>query len=154
MRRWVNLFCLCFALTALRAVAASPSKIAIIHVSVIDVRAGTIKPDMTVLIQGDRITEVRPSKNNESLSGKDIQVIDGRDKFLLPGLWDMHVHTDGEDRVLHFLLANGITGVRDMAGGAAKLAEAARGIPSGEGTGSRRSVSAPPVAGPPLQAAG
>jgi len=40
MRRWVNLFCLCFALTALRAVAASPSKIAIIHVSVIDVRAG------------------------------------------------------------------------------------------------------------------
>ena len=124
MRRWVNLFCLCFALTALRAVAASPSKSAIIHVSVIDVRAGTIKPDMTVLIQGDRITEVRPSKNNESLSAKDIQVIDGRGKFLLPGLWDMHVHTDGEDRVLHFLLANGITGVRDMAGDAARLADA------------------------------
>jgi len=60
---------------------------------------------MTVLIQGDRITEVRPSKNNESLSAKDIQVIDGRGKFLLPGLWDMHVHSDGEDRVLHILVA-------------------------------------------------
>src|SRR2546427_3562272 len=145
MRRWVNLFCLCFALTALRAVAASPSKIAIIHVSVIDVRAGTIKPDMTVLIQGDRITEVRPSKNNESLSAKDIQVIDGRGKFLR--LWDMHVHTDGEDRVLHFLLANGITGVRDMAGGAAKLADARRRITSGGGTGPRPVVRGPPRAG-------
>src|SRR5258706_11813473 len=149
MRRWVNLFCLCFALTALRAVAASPSKIAMIHVSVIDVRAGTIKPDMTVLIQGDRITEVRPSKNNESLSAKDIQVIDGRDKFLLPGLWDMHVHTDGEDRVLHFLLANGITGVRDMAGGAAKLTGARRRIKAGGGAGPRAAFLGPQPQGPP-----
>src|SRR5258708_25908505 len=154
MRRWVNLFCLCFALTALRAVAASPSKIAIIHVSVIDVRAGTIKPDMTVLIQGDRITEVRPSKNNESLSAKDIQVIDGRDKFLLPGLWDMHVHTDGEDRVLHFLLANGITGVRDMAGGAAQIADARRPITSGEATGPGPRVPGPPPGSPPAPAGG
>jgi len=152
MKRWVNLFCLCFALTALRAVAASPSKIAIIHVSVIDVRAGTIKPDMTVLIQGDRITEVRPSKKNESLSAKDIQLIDGRGKFLLPGLWDMHVHTDGEDRVLHFLLANGITGVRDMAGDAAKLADARRRITSGELTGPRLVFSGPMLEGPPSQA--
>src|SRR6266446_6759296 len=152
MRRWANLFCLCFALTALRAVAASPSKIAIIHVSVIDIRAGTIKPDMTVLIQGDRITEVRPTKNNESLSAKDIQVIDGRGKFLLPGLWDMHVHTDGEDRVLHFLLANGITGVRDMAGDAAKLADARRRITSGEVTGPRLVFSGPMLEGPPSRA--
>src|SRR5260370_12934080 len=136
MRRWVNLFCLCFALTALRAVAASPSRIAIIHVSVIDVRAGTITPDMTALIQGDRITEVRPSKNNESLPAK-VQVIDGRGKFLLPGLWDMHVHTDGEDRVLHLLLANGITGVRDMAGDASEPAAPRRHIWSGEWTVAR-----------------
>src|SRR5258707_4189168 len=152
MRRWVNLFCLCFALTALRAVAATPSKIAIIHISVIDVRAGTIKPDMTVLIQGDGIIEVRSSKNKESLSAKDIQVIDGRGKFLLPGLWDMHVHTDGADRVLHFLLANGITGVRDMAGGAAKLADARRRITSGEGTGPRLVFAGPLLEGPPSQA--
>jgi len=152
MRRWVNLFCLCFALTALRAVAASPSKIAIIHVSVIDVRAGTIKPNLTVLIQGDRITEVRPSKNNESLSAKDIQVIDGRGKFLLPGLWDMHVHTDGEDRVLHFLVANGITGVRDMAGDTAKLADARRRIMSGGVIGPRLVFAGPMLEGPPSQA--
>jgi imidazolonepropionase-like amidohydrolase len=144
--------CLCFALTALRAVAASPSRIAIIHVSVIDVRAGTITPDMTVLIQGDRITEVRPSKNNESLPAKDIQVIDGRGKFLLPGLWDMHVHTDGEDRVLHLLLANGITGVRDMAGDATKLADARRHIRSGEVTGPRLVFAGPMLEGPPSQA--
>jgi predicted amidohydrolase YtcJ len=134
-------FCLCFALTALRAVAASPSKIAIIHVSVIDVRAGTIAPDMTVLVQGDRITEVRPSKNNERLSAKDIQVIDGRGKFPLPGLWDMHVHSAGDDRALHLFIAHGITGIRDMAGDAAKLADARRRITSGELTGPRLSLS-------------
>ena len=152
MRRWVNLFCLCFVLNAPRAVAASPSKIAIIHVSVIEVRTGTIKPDMTVLIQGNRITDVRRSKNNESLSAKDIQVIDGRGKFLVPGLWDMHVHTDGENRVLHFLLANGVTGVRDMAGDAAKLAEARRRITSGEATGPRLVFAGPMLEGPPSQA--
>ena len=152
MKRWVNLPCLCFALTALRAVAASSSEIAITHVSVIDVRAGTIKPDMTVLIQGDRITALRPSKNKESLPAKDIQVIDGRGKFLLPGLWDMHVHTDGEDRVLHLLLANGITGVRDMAGDVAKLADARRRISSGELMGPRLILAGPMLEGPPSQA--
>jgi imidazolonepropionase-like amidohydrolase len=94
-------------------------------------------PDMTVLVQGDRITEVRPSKNNESLSAKDIQVIDGRGKFLLPGLWDMHVHSAGDDRALHLFIAYGITGIRDMAGDAAKLADARRRITSGELTGPR-----------------
>ena len=152
MRRWLNLLLLCFALSPLRTAATSPSEIAITHITVIDVQAGTIKPNMTVLIRGDRITAVRPSKNKESLPAKEIQVIDGRGKFLLPGLWDMHVHTDGEDRVLYFLLANGITGVRDMAGDAAKLADARRRITSGEVTGPRLVFAGPMLEGPPSQA--
>jgi imidazolonepropionase-like amidohydrolase len=45
------------------------------------------------------------------------RVIDGRGKFLIPGLWDMHVHVamPGGRNVLPLYIANGVTGVRDMA---------------------------------------
>ena len=101
MRRWLNILLLCFALNALGTATASPSQIAITHITIIDVRAGTIKPDITILIEGDRITAVRPSKSKEDLPANEIQVIDGHGKFVVPGLGDMHVHSDGEDRVLH-----------------------------------------------------
>ena len=152
MRRWLNLLLLCFARTAFGTAATSPSEIAITHITVIDVAAGTIKPDMTVLIQGDRITTVRPSKNRESLPGKETRVIDGRAKFLLPGLWDMHAHTDGDDRILRLLLAYGIMGVRDMAGDVTKLTEARRRLKSGELIGPRLVFAGPMLEGPPSHA--
>ena len=152
MRRWLNLLLLCFALSPLRTAATSPSEIEIIHITVIDVKAGTIKPNTTVLIQGDRITAVRPSKNKEGLPAKEIRVIDGRGKFLIPGLWDMHVHSDGDDRALHLLIAYGITGVRDMAGDVAKLADTRRRITSGELIGPRIVFAGPMLEGPPSQA--
>jgi len=152
VRQWLNVVLVCFALGPLRAGANVPSEIAITHVAVVDVKAGTIKPDMTVLIEGDRITAVRPSRNKESLSAKEIQVINGRGKFLVPGFWDMHVHTDGDERVLHLLLANGITGIRDMAGDAAKLANARRRTASGELIAPRLIFAGPMLEGPPSQA--
>jgi imidazolonepropionase-like amidohydrolase len=147
MRRWLNLLLFCFALAAPGMAETYPSKIAIAHITIVDVSTGTIKPDMTVLIEGNRIAAVRPSKNKESLP-KEIQVVDGRGKFLLPGLWDMHAHTDGEGRVLHLLLANGITGIRDMGGEIAKLAEARRRIESGELMAPRLIFAGPMLKGP------
>lgn len=151
MRRWLNLLLLCFALSALASAATSPSGVAITHTNVVDVGAGTIKPDMTVIFQGNRITTVRPSKNNERLPPKEIRVIDGGGKYLMPGLWDMHAHTDGDDRTLHLLIAYGITGVRDMAGNVKKLTDARRRIASGELTGPRLVFAGPMLEGPPSQ---
>jgi len=148
----VNLVVLWFALSAVQGAAGSPSKIAITHVTVIDVRAGTIRKDMTVLIVGDRISAVRAAKEKERLPAKEIEVIDGRGKYLIPGLWDMHAHSDGDDRALHLFIAYGITGIRDMAGDAAKLADARRRITSGELTGPRLVFSGPMLEGPPSQA--
>ncbi len=148
----VNLVVLWFALSAVQGAAGSPSKIAITHVTVIDVRAGTIAQDMTVLIVGDRISAVRAAKEKERLPTKEIEVIDGRGKYLIPGLWDMHAHSDGDDRALHLLIAYGITGIRDMAGDAAKLADARRRITSRELTGPRLVFSGPMLEGPPSQA--
>ena len=148
----VNLVVLWFALSAAQGAAGSSSKIAITHVTVIDVRAGTIAKDMTVLIVGDRISAVRAAKEKERLPTKEIEVIDGRGKYLIPGLWDMHAHSGGDDRALHLFIAYGITGIRDMAGDAAKLADARRRITSRELTGPRLVFSGPMLEGPPSQA--
>jgi imidazolonepropionase-like amidohydrolase len=148
----LNVILFWFALSAVQGAVGSQSKIAITHVSVIDVRAGTIKKDMTVLIVGGRISAVRTAKRNERPPTKDMEVIDGRGKYLIPGLWDMHAHSDGDDRVLRLFIAYGITGIRDMAGDAAKLAVARRRIMSGELTGPRLVFSGPMLEGPPSQA--
>ena len=148
----LNVILFWFALSAVQGAVGSQSKIAITHVSVIDVRAGTIKKDMTVLIVGGRISAVRTAKRNERPPTKEMEVIDGRGKYLIPGLWDMHAHSDGDDRVLRLFIAYGITGIRDMAGDAAKLADARRRIMSGKLTGPRLVFSGPMLEGPPSQA--
>src|ERR1043165_6424057 len=63
---------------------------AITHVTVIDVIKGTARPDTTVLISGNRISTIGPSSEVSPPAGS--QSLDGRGKFLIPGLWDMHVH--------------------------------------------------------------
>ncbi len=150
MGRWLNLPLLCFALSAFGTATTSASQIAITHLTIIDVRDGSRQQDMSVLISGDRIGVIGSSKKVQL--PKQSRVIDGHGKFLIPGLWDMHVHTDGEDRVLRLLLAYGITGIRDMAGDVAKLADARRRIASGELTGPRLVFAGPMLEGPPSRA--
>ena len=89
--------------------------VAFTHVSVIDATGAPAKPDMTVVIVGDRIAEI--GKTGEVFLPERAQVIDATGKFLIPGLWDMHVHLLSKERVEIFfplLVANGITGVREM----------------------------------------
>src|SRR5579864_8796972 len=68
----------------------SGTAIAFVHVAVVDVRSGEIKPDMTVLLSKNRIRIVGPSKTIHV--PKKARTIDARGKYLIPGLWDMHVH--------------------------------------------------------------
>jgi imidazolonepropionase-like amidohydrolase len=65
------------------------------------------------VIEDDRITEIR---NNAGSPGKDVLVIDGQGRFLIPGLWDMHCHFSlGPTYSSPLMIAQGVTGVRDMA---------------------------------------
>ncbi len=66
------------------------SSIYITHVTVIDTLTGKELPDRTVIISGDRISEVTADKSAKPPS--DAQVLQGKGKYLIPGLWDMHVH--------------------------------------------------------------
>jgi len=103
-------------------VASSPipaigqPSIAITRVSVIDGDAPSPRTDQTVVIDGNRIVRVGASGSVAVSPGA--RIVDGRGKFLLPGFWDMHVHTaiSGGRDLLSLYVANGVTGVRDMAG--------------------------------------
>lgn len=94
----------------------SPRPIAFTHVTVIDATGSPAQPDMTVVVIGDRIAQLGPSRKIKIQ--RSWQIIDGKGKFLIPGLWDMHAHLDlvGE-RLLPVFLANGVTSAREMGGG-------------------------------------
>ena len=84
--------------------------VAVEHVRLFDSEQATIREDQTVVINGERITMVGPSA--AVVVPKDAQHIDGTGKTLLPGLFDMHVHAQAVDGLLH--IASGVTSVRDM----------------------------------------
>ena len=92
---------------------ADSNTITIVHVTVVDVATGKESPDQTVVLQGDHIVSVAAFDANAALPQG--HVLDARGAFLIPGLWDMHVHIqDLEDLPLY--IANGVTGVRLMFG--------------------------------------
>jgi len=86
----------------------------ITHVTVIDTQTGTESRDQTVVISGDRISDVEHSRKVKPVAGT--KIVDGGHKYLIPGLWDMHVHTWDYESTYPLYIANGITGVRDMFG--------------------------------------
>jgi len=95
--------------------APQPTPLVILHVTVIDATGAEAAPDQAVVIKGDRINAL--GKTGEIVVPPDANVIDATGKFLIPGLWDMHVHTwqDGRPELFFALLiANGATGGRDM----------------------------------------
>ena len=121
--------------------------IAFTHVNVIDGAASKPRVDQTVVIRGTRITAVGPSRSTAAPAGA--RVIDARGMFLLPGLWDMHVHTSiiGGRALLALYVANGVTGVRDMAGDWDTLTKWRREIAANQLVGPRLVASGPYLEG-------
>jgi hypothetical protein len=109
-RRW--LFALILACTAATVYRAqTPEVITIAGVTVIDTINGRAIPGQTVAIRNGTIASVTPGESRSSSARR----IDGRGKFLIPGLWDMHTHHQmtGEAS-LPLYVANRVTGMRDM----------------------------------------
>lgn len=84
------------------------------HVTVIDMTGAPPKRDMTVVIKGNRITAITRSSHARIPRGA--EGINATGKFLIPGLWDMHVHFTEIERSFPLFVANGVTGVRNMGG--------------------------------------
>lgn len=140
-----------FVLFVLAATAwAEPHALALTHVTVIDATDSAPQPDRTVLISGERIASI-----SEASPPNDARVIDGRGKFLIPGLCDMHVHLAGvtadprwsKTTLLPLLIANGVTTVRDMGGDLAVLQSWRKEITDGHLIGPRIYAAGPMLDG-------
>src|SRR5713101_3784125 len=139
---------LSFASATLAQTKPQPKQIAIAHVTVINPATASVQPDSIVVINADRITFV--SHSVAVPLAKNTRVIDGRGQFLIPGLWDMHVHSafgdwfpGGRDIILPLFIANGVTGVRDMGGDIPVLFAWRKQIAAGKIVGPRMVISGP-----------
>ena len=135
------------------AQTASPEKYALTHVAVVDVHSGKVTMDQTIAIDAGRIVSVGPAKAAQ-LSA-DAKTIDCTGLFLIPGLWDMHVHLEFGDWFPHskeislpLFIANGITGVRDMGSELETVQSWRRDIEAGKLIGPRIYTSGPMLDGP------
>ena len=81
------------------------------NVRVIDVEAGKAGSPTAVTVRNGTIAAIGAPPTDPKA-----QLVDGQGGFLIPGLWDMHVHTFQVSPQMHFPLwiANGVTNVRDM----------------------------------------
>jgi imidazolonepropionase-like amidohydrolase len=120
-RLWCLLSLLCIFLPLSCSKKYAPVSLAITHVMLIDATGADPKSDVTVIVADEKIQSIAPSGVVQL--PKDAQVIDGSNKFLIPGLVDSHLHLTGagepsgsREFFLPLLLANGITTVRDMGG--------------------------------------
>ena len=85
----------------------------ITNVNIIDVKTGTINLNMDLIVKGEEITSIIQHENNVNYIAK--KVIDGDEKYIIPGLWDMHTHTWwAYEEFFPLLIANGVTGIREM----------------------------------------
>ena len=144
---------LALGLSALLSGPALGAVLAITHVNVVDVTGGPVQPDMTVITDGQRIVSIGRTGALRPPAGATI--IAGRGRYLIPGLWDMHVHTvfgdwlPRDERVaLPLFVANGVTGVRDMGGDLPVLKEWRSAIDAGTLLGPRMVIAGPMLDGP------
>jgi imidazolonepropionase-like amidohydrolase len=100
---------------------SAPVPIVITHATVINPSTSSVQANQTVVITNDHITSVTGAEKLQP--PKNARVIDATRQYLIPGLWDMHVHSafgdwfpGGRDIILPLFIANGVTGVRDMGG--------------------------------------
>ncbi len=123
-------------------VAYSQGRFAFINVTVIDPQARLLLPAMTVQIEGSTIAGVSATKLTPLPGGT--RRIDASGKFLMPGLWDAHVHlTKTGAHSLAVFVANGVTSVRDMGSDPAEVSRWRDEIRKGKRIGPRIKMAGP-----------
>jgi hypothetical protein len=87
------------------------------HATLIDVRDGSRIQDGAIVIEGERITAVGRAQDVRIPS--QARIINAREKYVIPGLWDMHTHIYNQrelDAFFPLLVAHGVVGIRDAEG--------------------------------------
>src|ERR1700746_3176573 len=147
---WISL---CWA-EAARAQKLSPAdQIVLLNVTVVAVQTGALQSDQTVILKGNRIFSLGPSKSAKY--SRNAATLNGKGLYLIPGLWDMHVHLvfgdwfpDAKDISLPLFIANGVTSVRDMGSELDVVQDWRNQIAAGRLIGPRILTSGPMLDGP------
>src|SRR6266478_2628333 len=145
-------FCLLLTPLSTAQHEPAPALIVITHATVINPGSSSVRSNQDVLIVGEYINAVVDA--TKYIPPKNTQVIDATGQYLIPGLWDMHVHSafgdwfpGGRDIILPLFIANGVTGVRDMGGDAPVLFEWRKDVADGKIIGPRMVISGPMLDG-------
>jgi imidazolonepropionase-like amidohydrolase len=136
-------------LLAFATCAVQAASVAIVNVNVIPMTTEAILPAQSVVVTDGKITAIGAVETTPLPD--DAMIIDGTDRYLIPGLAEMHAHVPGVasqelDRVLALFLANGVTVIRGMLGQPSHL-ELRQLLADGEVTGPRLFTSGPPLNG-------
>jgi imidazolonepropionase-like amidohydrolase len=130
--------------------------LAFVGVSVLPLDSDRVLADQTVVVRGDHIVAVGPAASTPVPDGA--TRVDGRGRYLMPGLVDMHLHlqpgegalSDPAGQQLTLLLANGVTTVRALGGPPSGLALRDR-VARGEVLGPTLRVAGPSFHGKSVQ---
>ena len=156
--RVVTVLAIAAMTTAQSVQSPAVSFIALMHVTLIDGTGAPPRPDVTIVIAGYRIVDI--GKNNAVSIPRRAMTIDATGTFVIPGLWDMHAHPDDpelwpvnpppreKESLLTLLIANGVTGIRDMGGDLNLLQEWRDRVGAGVMIGPRIKACGPLLDGP------
>jgi imidazolonepropionase-like amidohydrolase len=133
--------------------SSKPATLFIQDVAVIDGTGSAAQFHRTVVVSDRHIQGIYAAHGYRARKGS--LIVSGRGKFLIPGLWDMHVHMvfgdwfpRGKEITLPLFIANGVTGVRDMGGELDVLQQWRKEIAAGTLIGPRIVMSGPMLDGP------
>jgi len=124
MMRSAKIFLTSILLASVLTSTALADTTAFINVNVVAMTEDRVEPGQTVIVEDGVITVIGPV--DLTPLAKDFMVIDGTDRYLLPGLTEMHAHIPDAaspelNRVMTLFAANGVTAVRGMLGRASHL---------------------------------
>lgn len=104
--------------------------------TLIDVHTGNQVANSLIVVEGNRIKQV--GREPEIVVPQGAQVVDAQDKWIIPGLMDMHAHiTVAKNLPLELYLANGVTTIHDPGGSLTPMRLARQEIDSGKRSGPR-----------------
>ncbi|WP_195724381.1 amidohydrolase family protein [Paenibacillus monticola] len=99
-------------------------KLLLNHLTIVDTKSGQLTSNMSILSSDGKILDIAPTGSIKA--DEDMQIVDASGKYAVPGYLDMHMHVIGEEHAseaMDQLLANGVTGFRQMSGSAELLKE-------------------------------
>jgi imidazolonepropionase-like amidohydrolase len=124
------------------------------NVTIVDVTNGRLQARKTIIIEGNRIARI----DNASAATRAAATLDGTGMFVIPGLWDMHIHAyftndtarfhSTSEVMLPLFIVNGVTGVRDLGSNLEATLGARDSIAAHQLIGPRMLVSGPMLDGP------